>query len=84
MGRKLNGFFHPKLADEDFIMVVDGLNFEKQPARSPEYEKLLFCKVMFQIREEQNHQDPRRLWNCSQIKLFSVRICPGFPGGAMA
>lgn len=76
--------FSTKLADNDFIMVVDGLNFEKQPARSPEYEKLLFHKMMFQIREEQNHQDLRRLWTCSQINLFSVRIHLGFSSGAMA
>lgn len=54
-------------------MVVDDLNFEKQPAKSPEYDKLLFRKVMFQITEEQNcHRDPQRLWKSSKINLFSV------------
>lgn len=35
-------FFYSKIVDKDFIMGVDNLNFEKQPATSPECEKLLF------------------------------------------
>lgn len=42
-------------------MGVDNLNFEKQPAMSPEYEKLLFRKEMFQFAAEQNYQDLLRL-----------------------
>lgn len=59
-GEKLNYFFHSKIADKDFIKVVDDLNFEKPPAKGPEYEKLLFRKMMFRTTEEQNYQDPQR------------------------
>lgn len=41
-------------------MGVDNLNFEKQPATSPEYEKLLFRKGMFQFAAEQNYKDSLR------------------------
>lgn len=50
-------------------MGVDNLNFEQQPARSPEYEKLLFRKGMFQFAAEQNYQDPLRLKESPQINL---------------
>lgn len=50
-------------------MGVDNLNFEQQPARSPEYEKLLFRKGMFQFAAEQNYQDPLRLGESPQINL---------------
>lgn len=46
-------------------MRVDNLNFEKQAATSPEYEKLLFRQGMFQF-----YQDPLRLGKSPQINLF--------------
>lgn len=36
-------------------MGVDNLTFEKQPAMSPEYEKLLFRKRVFQFAAQQNY-----------------------------
>lgn len=53
-----------------FIMAIDNLNFEKQPATSPEYEKLLFREGMFQFAAEQNYQDPLRLGESPQINLL--------------
>lgn len=52
--KKINGFFYSKITGKGFIMGVDNLNFEKQPATSPEYEKL-FRKGMFQFAAEQNY-----------------------------
>lgn len=44
----------------DFYNGNNDLNFENQPAKSPDYGKLLFGKVMLQLREEQNYLDPQR------------------------
>lgn len=72
--KKLNGFFYSKIAGKGFIMGVDNLNFEKQPAMSPEYEKLLFRKGMFQFAAEQNYwgweRAPKSICFCENCKAF--------------
>lgn len=62
-------FCYSKIADKDFIMGVDNLNFEQQPTMSPEYEKLLFRKGMVQFAAEQNYEDPLRLGESPQNNL---------------
>lgn len=69
MKREKKVIFYSKIAGKDFIMGVDNFNFEQQPATSPEYEKLLFKKGMFQSAAEQNYQDPLRLGESPQINL---------------
>lgn len=70
-GEKLNGFFHSKIADKDFIMVVDDLNFEKQPAKSPECEKLLFRKAV-SVPDYRRAELPRSTETVKELQNKSV------------
>lgn len=72
---EINGFSHSQIAYRDFYNGSNDLNFENPPAKSPEYEKLLFGKVMLQLTEEQNYPDPQRLSKSSKISPCSVRNC---------
>lgn len=74
-------FFYFKIAGKDFIMGVDNLNFEQQPATSPEYEKLLFRKGMFEFAAEQNYQDPLRLGGAPR-SMCLCENCKAFLRGA--
>lgn len=76
--KKINVFFYSKIAGKDLIMGVDNLNFEKQPATSPEYEKLLFlqkgCFTLQQSRITKIHwgweRAPRPICFCENCKAF--------------